>query len=785
MANKEEILITLDFDTSDFTKTAAELNGNISKLNKSQKELKKEGKEGSVQFQKNSEALRANKKELSETNKTIDNLTKANKSNAGSNDQLKAQLSILTAERNKLSKADREGSERGKELTAQVDQITASLKENEEEVGDNRRSVGDYGKALEGTPFGSFISGIGGIGKAFLANPIGIIIAGIVAGLGLLREAFNRSEESQKKLGKVTAVFSGIWNGLLKILEPLANFIVDTLIGTFEDLSDTASSAIDIISKGLEFLGFDEAAKSVDNFTKSISDSIDRSQELADAQFELAKSQRETRLIELKFLKDAEKQRQIRDDESKSIQERIEANEKLGKILQEQSRQELAIANEALRVADLRIKIEGANTASLDERAEALIEIADIQERITGQESEQLVNINSLRKEATDKTSEEDKKRVDKAIANADRELQNFLDNNQTKIESGKFLNEELFNQEQERLASQLEAQLEFEAKRLEQGVISQQEFNDAVNLANKENQEKNDQLAQEREEAKKEQTIIDLENQREIDIANNENQFNLRQQELDRRRQQELESANKTGADKAAIDKKFDAQERQLAQDQFLFNAQLASQTFGEIASLAKEGSDIQKALAISQATINGALAVTSILAAPPSTDLVSDGIIRTIRIGAAIASTAKNISTIKNQEPPKAAKGGIFGGKPHSGGGTKGVFSDGTHIEVEKGELFAVVNKTNTAMLSHMSALNSFGGNGDSFFGERGGAKSFLQDGGIGLSNISTPIDSDIQTANQILAVVENLPAPVVAVQDINSVQEDTNQVEVRAEI
>ena len=49
---------------------------------------------------------------------------------------------------------------------------------------------------------------------------------------------------------------------------------------------------------------------------------------------------------------DAEKFRQIRDDETKSTKERIFANEQLGKVLKEQLKTELAIAETALKVAE-------------------------------------------------------------------------------------------------------------------------------------------------------------------------------------------------------------------------------------------------------------------------------------------------------------------------------------------------------------------------------------------------------------------------------------------------
>ncbi len=72
------------------------------------------------------------------------------------------------------------------------------------------------------------------------------------------------------------------------------------------------------------------------------------------------------------------------------------------------------------------------------------------------------------------------------------------------------------------------------------------------------------------------------------------------------------------------------------------------------------------------------------------------------------------------------RSAKMGLFGGKPHSQGGTKLYGDDGTVIEVERGELFAVVNKQNAPLIRNLSNLNALGGKGDPYM-ERGGLVSF----------------------------------------------------------
>ena len=109
--------------------------------------------------------------------------------------------------------------------------------------------------------------------------------------------------------------------------------------------------------------------------------------------------QAQEQLITLQFQKSAEVQRQIRDDESKSIEERKAANQELGRILDEQHAVEMKNANRALEVAENELKA-NSNSIELQEKViQAKTKVAEVDERITGQRSEMLVNINSLNRE--------------------------------------------------------------------------------------------------------------------------------------------------------------------------------------------------------------------------------------------------------------------------------------------------------------------------------------------------------------------------------------------------
>lgn len=124
----------------------------------------------------------------------------------------------------------------------------------------------------------------------------------------------------------------------------------------------------------------------------SVSSAIETGKALA-----LAKSQLE--LIEVLRAKqqfqsqlDAELQRQVRDDITKTFEERIKANDELGKILDEQLEKEQFSAQEKVRIALLELDANKDNMDNKVKYQKALLEQLDLEERIAGMRSEQLTN---------------------------------------------------------------------------------------------------------------------------------------------------------------------------------------------------------------------------------------------------------------------------------------------------------------------------------------------------------------------------------------------------------
>ena len=317
-------------------------------------------------------------------------------------------------------------------------------------------------------PISNAISGFKDLIKSMwtlVANPIGAVLTAIVVVVGTLGKAFLSTEEGSNKLNKGIAIVSGAFSGLMKILEPVAAFIVDGIVKGFEMAGEALLFTANLFQSGLRALGFDTAADGLNNLTKSIQGNIKASKQLADAEAELQKQQRLSTKIQLDYQKQAEKLRQQRDDETKSVKERIAINDQLGKVLQKQLNEELKIANQALKLADMRIKLEGKSTANLDARAEALTNIADIQERISGQESEQLANLNSLRREqeAIDKERRAERERIakeqfDKEFAQAVEQAKIKREFEEQVREQNRITREEEIAEEEEALFREVQA---------------------------------------------------------------------------------------------------------------------------------------------------------------------------------------------------------------------------------------------------------------------------------------------------------------------------------------
>jgi hypothetical protein len=225
----------------------------------------------------------------------------------------------------------------------------------------------------------------------FISKNIGTIT-------GYFKDLFENPAEKIKELG--TAIKEGLvvrFNEFLEVLGLVGKAFGQLMEGEFSKAFDTIKEAgkqvVDV------YTGVDDSFEKV---TKTISNYVTETLKAADAITQTEKAAGRAAVIFAKlnaeFLKDAELQRQIRDDETKTFEERIEANNELNKILEKQQklqREQVQIQIDAAQT-QYNINASEENWIALQESKNAMLEL---EETITGQLSEQKTNAVSLEKE--------------------------------------------------------------------------------------------------------------------------------------------------------------------------------------------------------------------------------------------------------------------------------------------------------------------------------------------------------------------------------------------------
>jgi len=339
--------------------------------------------------------------------------------------------------------------------------LEMEVKSNIGEVAEQTEKLADSTKNAQGG-FKGITKTVRGLGNALKAAGIGLIVALFAKLMDVFRQNqkvldfFNIAMESlsiafndlfkflENNIGAVTGFFKDIFENPKEKIEQFGKSIKENLIERFESLMDTFGH----LGKALKHLfagEFEEAWGSVKDAGKEsidvmtgVDNSVDKITETVTTATEAIKKYAKstidtaTNMVELRkeselaqvqvqglieeYDRQAEKLRQVRDDETKTFEERIAANEELGRVLKEQE-------EEMLKLIDIRIKeaeLDLAKNDSVENQIklqEALNEKKAVEAQITGFQSEQLTNQVSLQKEQTQV-----------ALENAEAQLQAYSD---------------------------------------------------------------------------------------------------------------------------------------------------------------------------------------------------------------------------------------------------------------------------------------------------------------------------------------------------------------------
>ena len=223
------------------------------------------------------------------------------------------------------------------------------------------------------------------------------------------KDIFENPVDNIKAFGK--AIKENIierFNSALKTLGFLSSAVKKVFSGDFagalEDVKSAGKESIDVLTGVND--SFDKGKAFVEESTEAISKYATETIKAAKENVNLANSAelaavKNQGLIE-EYDRQAEQLRQIRDDESKSIEDRIKANEDLAKVLDKQ--EEAMLKNAEIQVAAAAAELsKNKNSIELQKAyLEALNEQAAIEAQITGFRSEQQTNVNSLLREQKD-----------------------------------------------------------------------------------------------------------------------------------------------------------------------------------------------------------------------------------------------------------------------------------------------------------------------------------------------------------------------------------------------
>ena len=248
----------------------------------------------------------------------------------------------------------------------------------------------------------------------FLNNNIGTVT-------GYFKSLFDDPVQSIKNFGN--AIFDGITSRLKQGLEALGLFgkaAVKFFSGDFAGAALTAKEAskelFDIVTG--EDGGFDKIKEAVTGAVSSITEYTKSTIKAAQGTVELNKQAEVAAVINQglieKYDRQAEQQRQIRDDETKTMEQRIAANTELGRILDEQSEKMLENVDLQIKAAQLEYD-KNQNQENYIALLEAQNEREAVLAQIEGFRSEQLINKISLEREAADIKKEADEKAIEDA----------------------------------------------------------------------------------------------------------------------------------------------------------------------------------------------------------------------------------------------------------------------------------------------------------------------------------------------------------------------------------
>lgn len=794
-ASEKKELDTLNQNYADGLVQQDKYDATVKKLNKSLIETQKA-------ILDNAEANKKNNAEIKSTKTLLDN-------EATSVNALRAQLAQNTTELNKMSEAQRTTSKEGQDLTEQTKALSDKLKELEKSVGDNRRNVGNYAESVKdgilqtqgltggtGALVGQMKSGIAGVqafNAALKANPIIFVVSLVLSLIAIIEKMMKRNSELATSLNAAFAPFKVVFGRLL-----------DWITGLFE---------------GVAFL--------LENLAKGVTWLLDKlgliSEETKRAAAEGARLAGETQRIYqaetaalvpmAQMRREMEELKTLAADQNKSAAERSKLLEQARGKLHEIRDMELSVLDAKYKQIKAENQLGYSSDEDLRKEQEALAALEAARASYATQEKEMAGQVSGFIKQERDKQAqaaqaaaakaekaaqdaakreaEAAKKAQDAIKAAQDAQLKKYseavtamqLDIAQREIEGAQISLQEL--------QAVNDQKIEIETYRRAQGLIGEQEYINNVRQLELEYAAEVKARRDEEDQKEKDRQALNMENDRALADLKMNNDLESQLARLDAQKAAEIANAEAIGAETTAITERFEIMKDELKRKYYNAQLEMAAGTAGQLSSLLGEESAAGKAFATAQATINTYLGASKALekgiwGIPEAAMIIAFGMKQVMSINKVKAPDTKINTSVR-----KYAKGGQIYGPSHSAGGVTFTGSNGQQFEAEGGENMYILNRKASGAINALSALNteyggrSFGSSGVYRYANGGkidvGGGSTMQLP----SNFSLSNDSLRKLAAIMYDSVASVPAPRVAVTDIDEGQQQYNSVQVAASL
>jgi hypothetical protein len=501
-----------------------------------------------------------------------------------------------------------------------------------------------------------------------------------------------------ENFGKVVDFFKQVFENPIESIKKLGDLIKENLIERFNSLLDTFGYLGEALSKLFtgDFSGAWESVKkagkesidiitgvnnTVDRTTKAIGDAADAiadyTKKVWDQNAAMVEAENRAKIAaaqaaRVKEQKDreAEQLRQIRDEERNTITDRIKANNDLKKVLDEQEKAMLKLANTNVYAAQLSFQ----NNKTVDNQVrltQALAEKEGVLATIEGLRSEQKANDLALNREYNDMLKSQTEATAELEVANK-KFAADTIKNDIERIKAQRAVLDEERKIQLERLQSQIDlhkvgtqarvdAEIAYNAKKLELDqavVLKDQELKDAeIKRLNEINTSKINLIT---DLFQRERAALELEYAEKYRLAYNDSQ---RLEVLEKEKALKLRGIRQAEITKYA----------QMTSDGLGVLMQINDAFDKKDEASARKRFKLNKALGIAQATINTFMAVNAALTAGGNPAKLATGI-QFVEAGLALATGIANVIKIEQTK----FEAGSTGSAP-SGESNLGSFSQG----------------------------------------------------------------------------------------------------------